>query len=98
MDSINTQFSISERFSSINAWHKTRFHARYLQRGQDVSQIERSQSHGSSMLSGDIGKEPVLGRHENVHRTLWRIRLETSACICSWMSGVMSVISMYRVI
>ena len=59
MDSINAQFSISERFSSINAWHKTRVHARYPQRGQDVSQIERSKSHGSSLLSGDFGEEPV---------------------------------------
>ena len=59
MDSINTQFSISERFSSINAWHKTRVHARYPQRGQDVSQIERSKSHGSALLPGDFGEEPV---------------------------------------
>ncbi len=40
----------------------------------------------------------IQGPHVNAHCTLERIRLETSACICSRMSAVMSVKSMYRVI
>ena len=40
----------------------------------------------------------IQGRHVNAHCTLLQIRLETSAGICLWMLGVMSVISMYRVI
>ena len=40
----------------------------------------------------------IQGHHENAHRTIGEIRLGTSACMCSRMSGVMSVISMYRVI
>ena len=36
--------------------------------------------------------------HVNAHGHLKRIRLEMSACIFSRMTGVMSVISMYRVI
>ena len=40
----------------------------------------------------------IQGRHENAHRLLERIDMEMSGCIFSRMIGVMSVISMYRVI
>ena len=40
----------------------------------------------------------IQGRHENAHRTVERIRLEASACTCSWISDVMNFISMYRAI
>ena len=56
---MNDRFCISERIPSIDAWHEAGIYARYPQRSQDVSKIERCESHGSALLLRDIGEEPV---------------------------------------
>ena len=56
---MNDRFCYSAHVPTIDAWQEAGIYARYLELGQVVTEAERCEPHGSTLLPRDFREEPV---------------------------------------